>query len=118
MNLQCLGALPVSARDSRGMLLMNLMKHGLVRDTKMMCLSYKMKLEGSALAATCPGLSRDCLRGSGWERTFLDRVALMTDRQFVLREVNIPFHCSRFCTGFFAKIKFPITNETKFVLHL
>lgn len=81
VNLRCLGALPVSARD--GMLLVHSIKHGLVRGIKMTYSSYKMKLESSPLAAACRGLSKDCLRGPGWERTCLDRVAL-TEGEFIL----------------------------------
>lgn len=52
MNLQCLGALPASARD--GMLLMYSMKRGLVRGIKVTCLANKMKLEVTMPLATCP----------------------------------------------------------------
>lgn len=52
MNLQCLGALPASARD--GMLLMYSMKHGLVRGIKVTCLANKRKLEATKPLATCP----------------------------------------------------------------
>lgn len=59
---------------------MHSMKHGGVRGIKITCLSHKMRLEGSAIAATYPGLSKYCLRR--WEETCLGRVAL-SEGQFI-----------------------------------